>query len=398
MKASLLTTLALVSASSLFAAKANNNKCAPEPAAPCNADECCRTYCLGPENVAGLASVRPYTCNGDIELTIAGFYWVAHEDGLEYAIDSEVAPTLPGTAFQEEIQNIIGAEFESPHFKWDFGFKVGLGYASACDGWDLGVTWTRFRGKANSHIEADENDNHTLLPIWSNFAPVIAFGPPFATDIEARWSVDIDLIDIELGREFWTSRKLALRPHMGIRVAYLKQDYDLEHKGGNYYFPDTLEPLNNQVEMSNDFHGVGVRGGLDSNWHFGCGWSVYGNLAFSLLYGRFNIDHEEHNREVQSPFGKQKALEVKNSFRASRYAADFGLGLEWQSFFCNCDYALTVQFGWEQHIFFDQNQLWRIDKTESLASGGPNLEENVYAPARGDLDTAGWTLKVAFDF
>lgn len=397
MKRHILSTLSLLAASSLTAAS-GANQCAPEPAAPCNADECCRTYCLGPENYAALAPVRPYTCNGDFEISVAGFYWIAHEDGLEYAIESEVMPTLPGTATQTQLQNIIGGSFENPNFGWDFGFKVGFAYVSPCDGWDFGITWTRYRGKASSHVEAEEGDNHTLLPIWTDFAARIALGPPFATDIQTKWKVDIDLIDLELGREFWASRYLAMRPHLGVRIAYLNQDYDIYHKGGSFNDPVTLEPLNNEVLIRNDYHGVGLLSGLDTNWHLGCGWSIYGNLSLSLLYGKFNIEHDENNRQVQAPFDKSKVLEVEDNFRASRFGADFGLGIEWQSLFCDCDYALTVQLGWEQHIFFNQNQMWRIDKTESLGSSQPNFEENIYCQSRGDLDTAGWTLKVAFDF
>lgn len=392
MKFQALATFTLLTSSALFSAQQQRG-CEPEPAAPCNQDDCCRTYCLGPENYASLPPVRPNTCNGDFEISVAGVYWAARQEGLSYAINIEANPTFPATERQFGLEDIIGAEFESPNFKWDFGFKLGFAYVSKCDGWDIGVTWTRFRGKAFSHVETDQGTNRALLPIWSNHAAQISLGPLFATDIETRWSVDINLIDVELGREFWVSRKVTLRPHMGVRAAYLNQDYDLQHKGGTFF---VFEPFNNEVELRNNFHGVGVRGGLDSNWHFGCGWSLYGDLALSLLYGRFNLDHSEVNRLAESPFRKTQILEVDDSFRASRFAADLSIGIQWSALFCDCDYAFTAQFGWEQHIFLDQNQLWRVDKIENNTS--PSFYENVYAQSRGDLDTAGWTLSLKLAF
>ena len=105
----------------------------------------------------------------------------------------------------------------------------------------------------------------------------------------------LNLVDIELGRNFWTSHYLAIRPHVGIRVAYLEQDYDIEHAGGNWgainassvtgysWGPQTA--LNNSVHLDNDFKGVGLRSGLDSTWNLGCGWALYGDFAASIVYG-----------------------------------------------------------------------------------------------------------------
>ncbi len=403
MKYPTLFTIALSMSSAAFAAN-----CAPEQPATCYPDTCCRSYCLGPDNVAINAPVRPYTCNGDWSFTLAAFYWNAHQDGMEYAIDNAVQQAdNDAAATQLANSSIVSASYETPSSKWEYGFKLGLGYNTTCDGWDFRVLWTNYHGKANSHIEAENDDNHTLLPLWSNFngtdgaADPTFVLPVFATDIEAKWNLNLDLIDFELGRDFWSGRKVALRPHIGLRFANIRQNYEIDQRGGSWSEP--APRLNNEVDIDNNFKGIGMRSGLDTLWTLGCGWSIYGDTAVSLVYGRFNIDHDETNRQASTSFTKDKFFETTDSFRASRLMLDFGIGLQWSALFCDCDYKLKVNLGWENHLFLDQNQMWRVVKvtepvgTQDTAPSGITLA-NIFHQRRGDLDTQGWTLTVELDF
>ncbi|MDN3507279.1 MAG: Lpg1974 family pore-forming outer membrane protein [Simkaniaceae bacterium] len=366
-----------------------NADCGPTSPASCNPNDCSRTYCLGPENYGANAPVRPYTCNGDLELTLAGFYWNAHQDGMEYAIKTH------STGSNEERSTLIDAEYKSPHFGWDFGFKVGLGYNTTCDGWDFGVQWTWYRGKASSHEEAEPSDNTTLLLLWSDFEEADPGDVLFATDIQSNWQLKLNLVDIALGRMYWNSRQLNLRPHVGLRIASIDQNFHLDQSGGSFNDTPSGNDVNNEVDIDNLFKGAGARMGLDSLWNVGCGWSIYGDFAFSLLSGRFSVDHDESNREVATPFSKSKVMEIKDTFRSNVLVADLGIGIHYQTLLCDCDYALAVAFGWEQHLFLNQNQMWRIVLQEGSADIDKN---NIYHQRRGDLSTNGWTLRVTFDF
>lgn len=371
--------------------------CAPESGAICYPDDAPCSYCLGPSNSAVNPAVRPLTCNGDIVITVAGFYWNAHQDGMEYAIDNQIKNPGEEPILQDiqELNNLVDAQYENPHFKWDFGFKIGLGYNSTCDGWDIGVLWTWYRGKASSHIEADSDDNHTFVTLWSAFAPPSG-SVTYATDISTYWKLQLNLVDIELGREFWVSRYLTFRPHMGLRIAFLKQDYHIENKGGSW---DSISLLNNEVDLDNDFKGVGIRGGFDTIWNFGRGWALYGNFAAAIIYGKFHVEHDEDNRLAVAPHTKTDILDTKDSFRASRGIVDFAIGIQWSTMFCQCRYALTAMLGWEHHLFFDQNQMWRVVRIGDADSLLPNnLGENVFHQRRGDLSTQGWTLTLRFEF
>ncbi len=365
-------------------------ECAPKPPAQCNSDACCRMHCLGPKKYGVNAPVNPLTCNGDFEITLAGFYWKAEQAGLEYAIETQTINTT-----NTERHHLIDADFKNPKFKWDFGFKIGVGYNTTCDGWDIGLLWTRYTGRATSHNEAEQSDNQTLLVLWSDEkVPNIDSGDAsFARDIETHWKFHLNLIDIALGRKYWNSHKVALRPHIGFRISYIDQDFTIEHLGGVLTSPTSI--VNNQVKIDNDFKGVGIRTGLDGQWNVGCGFAIYGNFALSLNNGHFKVDHNEQNRFAESPFSKTKTLEAKNSFRATRLMTDLALGIQYSTLLCDCQYALSASLGWEQHLFLDQNQMWRVVRRQGSFT---TEEDNIYHQRRGDLSTQGWTLTFVFDF
>lgn len=363
--------LPLIALSSILpAARNNNNKkdeCQP---ANCEQDCKCMYPCLGPTNCAINAPVHPRGCDDtQWALTVAGFYWNAHQEGLDFAVRSDTDNATGA---------LVNGEFQTPNFKWQPGFKLGLNYTSNCDAWDFGVLWTWYKGKAHGNVEAEASDNALLYTLWSRNGT-----ETFARDVTHRWDLKLNLIDLEMGRDFWNSERLALRPFIGLRIAFINQDFDLEYRGGSF------SNVNDFVELDNNYKGVGIRGGLNSTWNIGCGWAIYGDMAFSILYGKFSTSQKEYTKGVTSPFSKTSITEADSSFRSSKLITDLGIGLQWGTLLCECKYGITFRLGWENHLFSNQNQLWRITR---------DSENNNYSPARGDLDTQGWTLNVRFDF
>lgn len=388
--------LFLMSASGAIAAQ--QDACAPTAPVCHTQDDCACTYCLGPATQIANAPVRPYTCNGDWEITLAGFYWKPSIDGLEYAVLDSVQTSDNPQEGTRTWNDLIDAELLSPHFEWDFGFKLGIGYNTTCDGWDIGVTWTSFTGHANSHDETNFEENTTLFYLWSAFKPIR--GDDAVSDIKTAWKVDLNLIDIELGREYWASPRFSLRPFVGLRIGNIDQSYTIEYKGLAFKLRSPEINQNDEVNMDLDYKGVGVRGGFDMAWHLSCGFSIVGELAPSIVYGRFDFDHDEVTRFAETPFTKTKVLETSDSFRASRAMLDLELGLSWFGLFCDCKYGIGAKLAWEQHHFFHMNQFWRVKRNapiEFLFVPNDN-GENVFYQRRGSLSTDGWTLTLQFDF
>ena len=350
-------------------------------------------------------------------------YWNAHEDGLEYAISNTEAPNLSTNQVSTfNSSSYYNGDLLNPERKWDYGFRFGLGYVLNHDGWDIDAMWTHFRRNASDDVVADANTTTSrIYTLWSAVVPALGdfmqATPsvpllPIAAEVQTSWRLHLDLIDLELGRSFYTSKYLTLRPHIGLRGASIRQNYDITYLGGSFREGTASAPLNltDDVVMKDNFWGIGVRGGLNSDWHWsrGCGgdWSFYGNLALSMIYGRFTIEQSENIIDSSGiasiPSGPINILNVENNFRATRAMTDLTLGIRYDYDCCESDYHIALWLGWEHHIAFGMNQWARYTSIPGVAGGhlAPQSPQTytTYTPEDGDLTTQGWTLGFGLDF
>jgi len=349
------------------------------------------------------APLYPITCNGDLSLSISGLYWNYHETGFAYAVQNFIhVPVInPTTVEIEELNNLIDDDIEVPKGSWEFGFKLGLGYNTACDGWDLGLLWTRYHPSTHGCIETGVEDNATLISLISAFAPIQG-EVNFAREIERHTKIELDLIDFELGRAYWISKRTHFRPFVGFRYAKLDRKFQLDHKGGSWS-PRMNPPqpaFRNKVSLCNDYDGFGLRSGLDAAFHLSCGFRVYGGASASIIYGRFNVSHDEENHLINNPFTKEKILDSRAHFRASRAILDVEAGIAWSAQVCECRYAVQTRLAWEHHLFLHQNQFYRVVRIGDIPQAVEinDSGENIYEQVRGDFATQGWTLSLQLFF
>lgn len=317
----------------------------------------------------------PVSYDSDLFVTADFLWWKPTENGLDYVIKNEGSTDF-----------VSSGKVRSPNFKWDPGFRVGVGYNMCHDGWDLYANWTHFRTKAKGH--ANSPLGGTLFPVWENPSdfqgPVPVDEMGFITSARTNWKLRLDQIDLSLGREFFVSKWLTLRPHIGLRTDWIHQKDTIHYVGttGNLVPSASVD---HQISLKDRYWGLGLVGGLNTQWGLGEGFSIYGDLDAAILAGHFRISERE--TELVSNTNR---LHVKNSYQLGRAILDLAAGLRWQaSFGCDDAFAFLIQAGWENHIYFGQNQLLRFvdDFTPGLQVS--NL---------GDLTFQGWTLSARFDF
>ncbi len=348
------------------------------------------------------APVYPLTRGGDFVIDGSLLLFSATQDGMEYAIlNSVTVPIInPTQAEIEQLNNLREATYQTSGKKGEFGFKFGAGYRFPCDGWDLTLSWLRFAPLAQTQVEATSDSEDTLITLWSSFASTQG-SITYARCIESFWKLNLNQVDLDLGRAFWASRRLSMRPHLGLRFASIRQKYTLEQLGGSWsprVGPDQL-PLNNEVKLQNTFQGTGLESGLETNWHFGCGFSLFGSAAGSIVYGSFSLKQDEENRIGLTPHNKTKILEIKDHFRVSRPIFDYAIGIEYTARFVDNTYAFSGKLLWEEHLYFDQNQLFRIQR---VGNTGGSIDdpsgENIHIQRRGTLDIKGISLQLSWAF
>ncbi|MFI5335032.1 MAG: Lpg1974 family pore-forming outer membrane protein, partial [Chlamydiales bacterium] len=276
---------------------------------------------------------RPVVKDG-VDIFFAGevLVWRATQDDMAYAVELDQAQAVNG---------FNSGETQHWRGKWAAGFRLALGYNMKHDGWDLDLVWARFNSKGKLN-ETNECSNTV-----SNFNPVFLpkeYSNSTTTGVAAieaeakRWKLNLNLLDLELGREFFVSKWLTLRPHMGVRGAWVRQKMGVEYAGGNVATPyQTLLAGANSLDfesMKNNFWGVGLRGGLDSNWGLGCGFSIYGKLALSAVWGKFKVS-EVANVQNENTGTSAAVMNIQDRFSVMRPIADMALGLRYDTTFAD---------------------------------------------------------------
>jgi len=315
-------------------------------------------------------------------ITGEALYWKARESGLGYSIESS-----------DDNPDVVHGSVRNPKTRFEWGFRVGLGYAMPHDGWDVYLNYTWFRSKKRD-CDDDCDDCcarcgvETHFPTW--YVPCDGTVQcPVITDACGEWRLGLQMLDLELGREFFVSKWLTVRPHIGFRGAIINQKYEVEYagqvSGRQHFVPSGFEV---EHDMRNKFTGGGLRGGLDTQWYFARDWSFYGKLALSILLGKLKVDQkgESENIATEEEFLLYK---VKNHQVLCRPIADLAFGIAWDRGFADDAIHFGINVGWEQHYFWAQNEYMKFVNTE--LSGA-------YTTHQGDLGVSGWVFGARLDF
>ena len=350
-------------------------------------------------------AARPEAKNSvGLFMTVEPIYWKASEKGLTYAIKGD-NNTLLGIQI-----DLDHGKSKKPDFDWSWGVRLGLGYDFQRDGWDLYTSWTHLKTSDHSSASIAQSDPQAapgeyLSPFWiAQLFPVNL--PGLVNSASAHWKLNLELIDFELGREFFISKWLTLRPFIGGRVAWINQDYNLKF-ARNASTVAPIYPAGNTsqwwLNMDNDFWGIGIRLGLDTKWVLGKGFSVYGDGAFSILDGHFHNSFKQRAKgfgvisaNSKIPVSTTDRFKNKNHVHSDIATIDLNLGLRWESTFANDKGFFALWTGYEQHVFFEQNQFMNYQYDFTLLAGaieGPSFYTN-----GSSLTTHGLVLGAEFGF
>ncbi|MBI2812039.1 MAG: hypothetical protein HYX67_14580, partial [Candidatus Melainabacteria bacterium] len=253
---------------------------------------------------------RPSLKNG-LNLWLVGeaLLWQANEENLTY-----VQRTNSATSSLSTDHNL-----HDPEFQWDWGFRVGLGYNIPRDGWDISLFWTHMEnhasGSQSAHLDGHGKDPF-LQPTWNvNDVGVIGV----MRKAHADWTVHLEQVDLGMGREYYIGEHLTIRPNGGMRADWIYQDFDIHYKSADVF--------NEKIKMSNRFFGFGFFAGLDTDWLFGKGFSLYGNATYAILLGFFDVDQKVFQKAPITGIATKGSLD--DSFRCGRSIIDLNLGFKW---------------------------------------------------------------------
>jgi hypothetical protein len=316
---------------------------------------------------------RPQVKDG-ADLFVFGevLYWNAHEEGLPVAVVQKGSTA-----------NLSKADVKNISHDWDFGFRVGVGFNMPHDGWDLSLAWLRFNTDGNKTVHTSSSE--VIFSTRAHPADPLATDFSFFSKAKSHYRLRLNQLDLDLGREFFVSKWLTLRPHFGLRADWVRQKWDIAYKNSN----NAATPNETDIKYKDRWVGMGLEGGLDTQWGLGCGWSIFGDLTAGIVYGFHRLGYKETDTPSQLFDTNGVFANVSDRPRVSHAILDLMMGLRYDVMF-NCDRVhLGLQVGWEHHVYFSQNQFPVF--VDGFARG-------TVVANQGDLTLQGWTLGARIDF
>ncbi len=278
-----------------------------------------------------------------------------------------------------------------PDWEYSSGFRVGAGLDFAHDGWDTYLNYTWFHpetSKDSTSItpSSDPNILTTLRPAWNLSIQAELSG--VLTSASERWRFRDDVIDWELGRRFFISSYLTLRPYGGLKTAWQKQRQKI-----NFTQLNIITGVETEFILKNrqKFWGIGICAGLDTNWYvYKKNLSLIADLGISGLWSYYKVSQKQES--IGSGGVLVNPLNIRDSYHAIRPIIEWSLGMQWESWLYDNAMKISLSAAWEEQIWFNQNNL-----LEFARSAG-NTEISTVSARGGDLSIQGLTIRGRFDF
>lgn len=345
------------------------------PKGPCDTkpEVCCEEPKPGPFAFSYPMDMN-LTCPRDFYVHIDGLLFQAKQDGMEFAIQDST-----GAATDTPITHGRVEGFSNDHTDWDYnpGMRFGIGFYLDHDAWNIDFNWTWLNITDYNHANATTSGG-VVLPMWLVGDDTV--GAQFnGTRSSATWDTSYNTVDARLGKPYHVSRYLILNPHFGVRAAWIDQHFSVDYGGTN-----GGSATRTIHHGDNDFWGIGSRAGIDTDWILGKGWCLFGNVAFSMLFGSFEID-----QNLSIPGANANGFDLKYDFFQNVPNFEIILGIGWGRYFDKNKYHICLRAAYEFHEWWDQLNMRRF------WDGGPNYDNDVVS--RGNLTLNGFSLRLQID-
>lgn len=313
----------------------------------------------------------------DVFITANFIWWKATQDGLSYASNG-----FAGTPTGADIfAGASSGKTKSVGEDWAPGFKVGLGLNLGHDGWDIFAQYTWLHNSNSNSVSVS-----TAVPIAQTGRVRSSYELERSGDFNratANWDLHFNVIDLELGRNFYLSQFLTMRPHIGFKGTWQDQDMTFKYHGDNFQLPDSLGANQSvtgpyRAKGSTDTWGIGVRGGLNLAYYMAKSWSIYGNFAWTTMWTNYHkLDRKDTLFDTITGNNSTRVNISNDSLYTVKYIGEMELGLRWEIWFYDDNYHFAIQAGWEEQVWVNWGQfpVFSEQQTEhDLALHGLNLK------------------------
>jgi len=308
-------------------------------------------------------SARPENDGKGFFVTFDVLYWQSLVDGTQFAY-------LEGCDAYQDLP--VNSDVKQITFnKWDWGFRAGAGYKFDHGEWDVYANFTYF--KNSSDLTIGNGILTTTLNQHVAVSPVLTSHDLYFENAVSSFNFSFDRLDLELGRDFYVSKFLSMRPHVGLMTAWIKQHQTTRYTGGSVDY--------NTISLTNQdkFWGVGPRTGINTTWHLCNGFSLIGNSSGAFVYGNFKI----HKHQSYSLNEDTNSYNLYDSFHRFSPTGQLQLGLQYDRYTTDCKQHFSAFLAWDVQYWLN---LYRFFPSNSIVT------------SNNDVSLQGATLNLRLDF
>lgn len=319
----------------------------------------------------------------DVFFEVDFIYWVAKQQGNDFAVTGS-AIAVPGTDNPILLGGVIepaitrAGKVYAPDTKIKPGYKAALGVNLMHGGWDLISEYTYLYSKGDESVSSN-NKNAGILPVFAftPFNSILATtsfasigNSNFVSAADADWSLHFNNITLELGKMMHVNSFFSMRPHFGLQGSWQNQHFKTKYSVSTSSFAVVGD---NKVVFKQNYWGLGIRAGLDTTWKCCDHLALFANATVSGLWGHFKAKGKSYDTN-NDPMVAQNYSNVVisnqiNSFSTLSPVVQVELGLQSDWIFSDY-YRFLVQAGWEEQIWFFQNQHSSVIADTSLILQG----------------------------
>ena len=300
-------------------------------------------------------SARPITQPKTIDMVLETIYWYTSEN-MDWAY----------TLFTSN--RFVQTDYKVFVFNWAPGFRIGLGYNMEHDQWDTQASYTWFQSEASGS---------TGGPVIPGFLPARLSGlEPFSKG-NASINLHYNMFDWDLGRAFFVSNHLLLRPFIGMKAGWITQKLHSNWELFNFFGSDSLFATENLMQS---FAGGGPKGGFSSKWLLCCSeqyfFSLVGMCEAGYLWGHWSI-HDEYEDSLATTIPL-----ITTPRRFGSFVLHSFIGLGWDADFDHDRSHFEFKLGYEIEDWFNHCQFFT----------------DINGAQNNDLILTGFSASLRFDF
>ena len=325
----------------------------------------------------------------------------AEIDGLVFAQTFDVSPVNAPTDIVQ-----VKNRPKSLDFQWSSGVTAGVGYIfPQREQYQLSAYWTYLHSSADKKIHQNGTiDQHFIAPMWLPF-----LSGAVADRADANWALNFNVADLALSRNVLIGNWFSLAPKLGLRAAWVNQDYKVKYHGGFNFNDGGVSDIifeDTSLVASNEFTGIGPRVGTELQFYLMKNLSIMGGFFASVLYGEFEV-RELFTGGLLVDFGAgaqllHEQLNLRKDFSAVRPAIETKIGLCWDRFFNDEQNRILIGAFYRLDYWFDQNEfINQANSRDSSPINGTTINQNnniINIRPDGNLQMQGLEVELRIEF